>query len=387
MRRNLFIIVGIFLGILALMVTGNIIIIGEKLGAVTHLWWTEYVFYGLLLLITIYYIVWPFVRIHRAPQFPVLSVQDELTAVQLNDLGQQLVKHCDYISADNEHPDDEHRLNLRAEHQQQLRQKLADAMDDATRLKKIIKEELELRFKGSRELGVLGINQRIREWAKSVFMITAISQNSRFDTISVMYLNLRMISDVISASGFRPTNRQLFRMYASILTTALITYAVSEALTISGSVAPFDFGDLDTASDAVGDDVMDVDADNVEFNEMVDDPEGMSLYSILRRIRIPGVVVSAALDGTVNALMTLRLGYITRAYLQQGSKALSGIQNKRAVKRQAMKDAFVNVPAVIAAGSSVIGKRTSQFLIKFVQKEGRSGSLIKTWKEKLRNLF
>jgi hypothetical protein len=176
-------------------------------------------------------------------------------------------------------------------------------------------------------------------------------------------------------------------MYASILTTALITYAVSEALTISGSVAPFDFGDLDTASDAVADDVMDVDADNVELGEMADDPEGLSLYSILRRIRIPGVVVSAALDGTVNALMTLRIGYITRAYLQQGSKALSGIQNKRAVKRQAMKDAFVTVPAVIAAGSSVIGKRTSHFLIKFVQKEGRSGSLIKTWKEKLRNLL
>lgn len=387
MRRNLFIIVGIFLGILALMVTGNIIIIGEKLGAVTHLWWTEYVFYGVLLLLTIYYIVWPFVRIHRAPQFPVLSVQEELTAVQLNDLGQQLVRHCDYISVDNEHPDDEWRLGLRAEHQQQLRQKLTDAVDDAARLREIVREELELRFKGSRELGVLGINQRIREWAKSVFMITAISQNSRFDTLSVMYLNLRMISDVISASGFRPTNRQLFRMYASILTTALITYAVSEALTISGSVAPFDFGDLDTASDAVADDVMDVDADNVELGEMADDPEGLSLYSILRRIRIPGVVVSAALDGTVNALMTLRIGYITRAYLQQGSKALSGIQNKRIVKRQAMKDAFVAIPAVIAAGSSVIGKRTSHFLIKFVQKEGHSGSLIKTWKEKLRNLL
>lgn len=387
MRRNLFIIVGIFLGILALMVTGNIIIIGEKLGAVTHLWWTEYVFYGVLLLLTIYYIVWPFVRIHRAPQFPVLSVQEELTAVQLNDLGQQLVRHCDYISVDNEHPDDERRLGLRAEHQQQLRQKLTAATDDAPRLREIVREELELRFKGSRELGVLGINQRIREWAKSVFMITAISQNSRFDTLSVMYLNLRMISDVISASGFRPTNRQLFRMYASILTTALITYAVSEALTISGSVAPFDFGDLDTASDAVADDVMDVDADNVELGEMADDPEGLSLYSILRRIRIPGVVVSAALDGTVNALMTLRIGYITRAYLQQGSKALSGIQNKRIVKRQAMKDAFVAIPAVIAAGSSVIGKRTSHLLIKFVQKEGRSGSLIKTWKEKLRNLL
>lgn len=387
MRRNLFIIVGIFLGILALMVTGNIIIIGEKLGTITHLWWTEYVFYGLLFLIVLYYIVWPFVRIHTTPQFPVLSVQDELSATQLNDLGQQLVRHCDYISNDNEHPEEANRLSLRAEHQKLLRQRLTDATDDVAQLKQIIGEELDLRFKGNKELGVLGINQRIREWAKSVFMITAISQNSRFDTLSVMYLNLRMISDVISASGFRPTNRQLFRMYTSILTTALITYAVSEALTVTGSVAPFDFGDLDEASEAVGDDVMDVDADNAEFNEMVDDPEGLSLYSILRRLRIPGVVVSAALDGTVNALMTLRIGYITRAYLQQGSKALSGIKNKRAVKRQAMMDAFVNIPTVIAAGSSVIGKRTSQFLIKFVQKEGHPSSYVKSWKEKLRSLF
>lgn len=387
MRRNLFIIVGIFLGILALMVTGNIIIIGEKLGTITHLWWTEYVFYGLLFLIVLYYIVWPFVKIHATPQFPVLSVQNELSATQLNDLGQQLVRHCDYISNDNEHPEEANRLSLRAEHQKLLRQKLTDATDDVAQLKQIIGEELDLRFKGNKELGVLGINQRIREWAKSVFMITAISQNSRFDTLSVMYLNLRMISDVISASGFRPTNRQLFRMYTSILTTALITYAVSEALTVTGSVAPFDFGDLDEASEAVGDDVMDVDADNAEFNEMVDDPEGLSLYSILRRLRIPGVVVSAALDGTVNALMTLRIGYITRAYLQQGSKALSGIKNKRAVKRQAMMDAFVNIPTVIAAGSGVIGKRTSQFLIKFVQKEGHPSSYVKSWKEKLRSLF
>lgn len=369
------------------MVTGNIIIIGEKLGTITHLWWTEYVFYGLLFLIVLYYIVWPFVRIHTTPQFPVLSVQDELSATQLNDLGQQLVRHCDYISNDNEHPEEANRLSLRAEHQKLLRQRLTDATDDVAQLKQIIGEELDLRFKGNKELGVLGINQRIREWAKSVFMITAISQNSRFDTLSVMYLNLRMISDVISASGFRPTNRQLFRMYTSILTTALITYAVSEALTVTGSVAPFDFGDLDEASEAVGDDVMDVDADNAEFNEMVDDPEGLSLYSILRRLRIPGVVVSAALDGTVNALMTLRIGYITRAYLQQGSKALSGIKNKRAVKRQAMMDAFVNIPTVIAAGSSVIGKRTSQFLIKFVQKEGHPSSYVKSWKEKLRSLF
>ncbi len=80
MRRNLFIIIGIFLAIIFLMVTGNIIVIGEKIAAVTRLWWTEYVFYALLGLLTIYYVLWPFVRIQRAPQLPVMNV----TEVKLN---------------------------------------------------------------------------------------------------------------------------------------------------------------------------------------------------------------------------------------------------------------------------------------------------------------
>ena len=47
MRRNLIIIVCIFLGIIGLMLTGNIIIIGEKLAQITHLWVAEYIFYAL----------------------------------------------------------------------------------------------------------------------------------------------------------------------------------------------------------------------------------------------------------------------------------------------------------------------------------------------------
>ena len=246
---------------------------------------------------------------------------------------------------------------------------------------------MDLRFKGDKELGVLGVNGRIREWAKSVFMITAISQNRYFDSVSVMYLNLRMIYDIVLASGFRPSNRQLFRMYGSILTTALITYAVSEALTSTPSVAPFDFGDLDSTAEAAGDDVADIDPDDVDLSEQLSDSEGLSVYSILRRIKIPGVVVGAALDGTINALMTLRIGYITRTYLQQGAKALKGIQNKRTVKRQAMVEAMTNVPAVIVAGSGVVGARTSRFLVKLVQGNTMSFSLLKNWRNKLRSIW
>ena len=152
-------------------------------------------------------------------------------------------------------------------------------------------------------------------------------------------------------------------------------------------MAPFDFGDLDASSDAVADDLADIDPDDVDLGDQLSDSEGLSLYSVLRRIKIPGVVIGAALDGTVNALMTLRIGYITRTYLQQGSKALKGIQNKRTVKRQAMLEAMSSVPAVIVAGSGVVGARTSRFLVKLVQGNATSFSLLKKWRNKLRSLW
>lgn len=383
MRRNLFIIIGIFLAIIFLMVTGNIIVIGEKIAVVTHLWWTEYVFYALLALLTIYYVLWPFVRIQRTPQLPALSVNAEDDTTQLTTLGHILAKNCSYLSDDNTNPDKQASRSLRIEHSKELMAQLSEASDDGEQLRDIIQRELDLRFKGDKSLGVMGINRRIQEWAKSVFMITAISQNSRFDTLSVMYLNMRMISDIIGASGFRPSNRQLYRMYGTILATALITYSVSEALTISGSVAPFDFGDLGSSADVADDAIVDAAADGPDIDDVADDMEGFSFYSVLRRIRIPGIVLSAAIDGTLNALMTLRIGYITKSYLQQGSEALSGIRNKRLVKRQAMVDAMVNVPTVIAAGSGVIGKRTAQFLIKLIRKDNPETSFFKNMKTKI----
>ena len=196
-----------------------------------------------------------------------------------------------------------------------------------------------------------------------------------------MWLNYKMIESLVLASGFRPNNRQLFKIYRDILTTALITYAMSEALMKTAAVAPFDFGDLHSDSaDSVGDsvagdaadaDAVNVDPDDIGFDAQMTDTEGLSIYSILRRIKIPGVVVGSALDGTVNALMTLRIGYITRTYLQQGEQALTGIRNKRAVKWEAMKESLATVPTIVAAGSSVVGKKTSNLIIRLINSKAQ----------------
>ncbi len=366
MRRNLIIIVCIFLGLMVLMVSGNIIIVAEKIASITHLWWTEWAFYGILFGLFAYFILLPIWRIHRTPAFPALAVNEEASAEQLQQFGKRLAGHCDFIEDSMQ----------RKVHKKELETTLLHASGSQTQLLQVIRQEIALRYDGNKEMGILGINGQIKEWAKTVFMISAISQNSKFDTVSVMWLNYKMIESLVLASGFRPNNRQLFKIYRDILTTALITYAMSEALMKTSGVRPFDFGDLhDNSADAVSDvgaddaidgDTADLDPDDVGFDSQITDSEGLSVYSILRRIKIPGVVVSSALDGTVNALMTLRIGYITRTYLKEGEQALTGIKNKRAVKLQAMKDSLVTIPAVVASGSAVVGKKTSNFIIKLI---------------------
>ena len=357
MKRNLIIIVCLFLGLLALMVTGNIIIVGEKIAAVSHLWWMEWVFYGLIGGVLAYFVLLPLWRIHHTPAFPALAVDEEATEEQLKDYGKRLAGHCGFIED----------AQLRKEHRQALENNLLHASGSRAQLLQVVRQEVALRYDGDKSHGILGINGQIREWAKTVFMITAVSQNSRFDTLSVMWLNYKMIESLVLASGFRPNNRQLFKIYRDILTTALITYAMSEELMKTAPVAPFDFGDLHSDSA----DAVNVDPDDIGFDAQMTDTEGLSIYSILRRIKIPGVVVGSALDGTVNALMTLRIGYITRTYLQQGEQALTGIRNKRAVKWEAMKESLATVPAIVAAGSSVVGKKTSNLIIRLINSKAQ----------------
>lgn len=371
MKRNLIIIVSIFLIIIALMITGDIITIGEKLFQLTNCKYVEYAFYLLLAALFLGFVIMPIVRVHRAPKIPELSIEEDSDMESLMKFAGQLSKNMTYIpnKAD------------RTSHAMNFKRLTSDCMCNYNGTRSVVQKELDTRFNGDEKLGVVGVNKRIKEWAKTVFMITAISQNSKFDTLSVMYMNYKMIEDIILASGFRPDNRQMFKMYVNILSTALITYCMSEALSTTSSVAPFDFGDFnenagaDDIASSVAESGLDageaIDTD-IDFSDEVGDTEGLSIYTILRRIRIPGVVVGSAIDGTLNALMTLRIGYITRTYLQQGSAAFSGVKNKRAIKRQAMKDAVIAVPAVILSGSHVIGKKATDFVLNLILRKDTS---------------
>lgn len=376
MKRNLLIITLLFLGSFVILLLGNIIIIGEKIASLSHVAWAEYAFYALILIVFYAVVIRPVIRVHRAPQIPALSIDGEWDTAQLIAFGHKLADNCNYILKDKTCPE------LRKLHQQKLREDLERYATDKEELVQILSDELKLRIEGGElreasgpraedmhSVRIIGINRRIIEWAKSVFMITAISQNGRLDTVSVLYMNYKMIEDVIIASGFRPTRQQLFRQYVNILVTSLMTFVASEVFKDMGSVAPFE-SLADPSSDAASDiDLSDaaVDGADVDPDDIGDTVSGgTGFLSILSGVKIPGVVIGSICDGIVNSLMTLRIGYVTRNYLVDGMNSLNGIKAKRKAKRAAVKEALKSLPKVVVVGTSFVGKGAMNIILNII---------------------
>lgn len=376
MKRNLLIITLLFLGSFVILLLGNIIIIGEKIASLSHVAWAEYAFYALLLIVFYAVVIRPVIRVHRAPQIPALSIDGEWDTAQLIVFGHKLADNCNYIPKDKTCPE------LRKLHQQKIREDLERYATDKEELVQILSDELKLRIEGGElreasgpraedmhSVRIIGINRRIIEWAKSVFMITAISQNGKLDTVSVLYMNYKMIEDVIIASGFRPTRQQLFRQYVNILVTSLMTFVASEVFKDMGSVAPFE-SLADPSSDAASDiDLSDaaVDGADVDPDDIGDTVSGSTGFlSILSGVKIPGVVIGSICDGIVNSLMTLRIGYVTRNYLVDGMNSLNGIKAKRKAKRAAVKEALKSLPKVVVVGTSFVGKGAMNIILNII---------------------
>lgn len=191
-----------------------------------------------------------------------------------------------------------------------------------------------------------GMNTRITEWAKTVFIVTAISPNSKIDAFSALVLDFTMMKDIILSAGLRPTNPQMWKLYTKILMTSLLAYCVSDALENVGSVHPLEglADSLDADSDAEAASEVEVEADN------------FSLSSILRKLKIPGFIVGSAMDGATNALLTLRIGFVTKAYLVEGMQAMERPDVRQRAKLLAIKQAVKALPGVVVAGSAKAGK-------------------------------
>lgn len=279
MKKTIYFIIAALSAVLGIILVGNILLIGEKIGAATHLY-VEYAFYIMIALVLIYFVVLPVARLLLMPEFPKLQTEDGWDVKRMRRYAGSLAKNCFYIAD----------LPGRTERRKTIEAAVTAAGDDVQALKKVISDEIDERLKN--------INSLISRSGRRVFVLTAASQNSTLDTISVIVMNIRLIYQIVCATGYRPNIFQLSRIMVGVLSSAFTAY-ISQALTNS----------------------LEAGLKNVFTNAGVP---------------VVGPIIGMLLNGSLNAALTLYVGYTTRNYVLKGPAALKDENDKESVMSSAV---------------------------------------------------
>lgn len=98
---------------------------------------------------------------------------------------------------------------------------------------KVIKEQLTALYSGSVKKSARDI---IFRCAMKSAMYSALSQESRIDTMLVAVVNLQMIKDIVFLYGFRPSDAKLVKIFGAVVRNALISYGLG-GLKIGNGIA------------------------------------------------------------------------------------------------------------------------------------------------------
>jgi len=305
MKKNLILTLIVILSFMAIMLIGNIIVIGDKIARLFP--YADYVFYGIILLLIVFYVVVPFFRVFFAPSIPALNNSEliGLSDEELFKFGILLAENNKYINESNK----KKTKQARKAHYLELRDYFErhNGRKDNTINK--ISEEIDVRIKL--------LNKHIKEEALSAFIITGLSQNGKFDMISLLAINFRLIKKIVMSSGFRPSHRQLIWIYFNVLISSILTDIDDEVL-----------ADLD-------------------------------LSTITDRIKVPSIIVKSTIDGAISALLTLRIGYITKYYIVNGREKF----NKKEARMYGFQNARKNITTITGEGSKKIGQRMGNLML------------------------
>ena len=163
------------------------------------------------------------------------------------------------------------------------------------------------------------LNKIIINQAKVVLISTAICQSARFDMITVFTINLQMIKQLVLKCGFRPSMRNLSKLTVNVFGTALI-------------------------------------AEGLE-NMRLEDVLPASSLNVLGEIPLIKPLLSSVLQGIANALLTIRIGCVTRRYLFSDGAVVT----KEDIRRQALKEAAKILPLVVADTITFFPKKIIRF--------------------------
>lgn len=250
----------------------------------------EIAFYVLVFLIAFLVIINPIRIILTSPSFEICTTLDP-DSHKVRSVYRAVARNM----AKNQNVDEEHRLLLtKYKNYDELQMNMTVVFHDC------IKKNL---------------NNIIIKKAKTVLISTAICQNARMDMITVFSVNLNMIKDLVTECGFRPNMTNLSKLTINVFSTALIAEGL-ESISI-------------------------------------DDILPNSVNNALGQIPFIKPVMASVTQGIANALLTIRIGCVTRKYLFRDGNIIT----KEDIRKSAFKDSLILLPMVLYGTLTFIPKK------------------------------
>ena len=250
----------------------------------------EIAFYVLVFLIVFLVIINPIRIILTSPSFEICTTLDP-DSHKVRSVYRAVARNM----AKNQNVDEEHRLLL-------------------TKYKNY--DELQMNMTvGFHDCIKKNLNNIIIKKAKTVLISTAICQNARMDMITVFSVNLNMIKDLVTECGFRPNMTNLSKLTINVFSTALIAEGL-ESISI-------------------------------------DDILPNSVNNALGQIPFIKPVMASVTQGIANALLTIRIGCVTRKYLFRDGNIIT----KEDIRKSAFKDSLILLPMVLYGTLTFIPKK------------------------------
>lgn len=250
----------------------------------------EIAFYVLVFLIVFFVIINPIRIILTSPSFEICTTLDP-DSHKVRSVYRAVARNM----AKNQNVDEEHRLLLtKYKNYDELQMNMTVVFHDC------IKKNL---------------NNIIIKKAKTVLISTAICQNARMDMITVFSVNLNMIKGLVTECGFRPNMTNLSKLTINVFSTALIAEGL-ESISI-------------------------------------DDILPNSVNNALGQIPFIKPVMASVTQGIANALLTIRIGCVTRKYLFRDGNIIT----KEDIRKSAFKDSLILLPMVLYGTLTFIPKK------------------------------
>lgn len=245
----------------------------------------EYGFYGLSIILFYFLIFNPLRIILFSPSFSIVTIFDEDNHKNIK-VYRKVIKTLE--------------KNQSIEESDKTRLDSCETISD-------IREELSKVFNDKIKKD---INKIIKKTATTVMVSTAICQNGKLDMYTVLTLNIKMIKEIVQKCGFRPTYPKIGKLAVRVFSTALIAESLD------------------------GLDISDV-FPNTTSN-------------ILSEVPMIKPIASSIVSGISNALLTLRVGIVTRNYLfSEGDLKKGKTVNKNEVRIRAIKESLQIIPGVV----------------------------------------